>query len=151
MDMTAINSGLAALQGLVGISRTLLDVRDLAMLGAVQVDLTQRILAVQSALLELQTKQSALLEEMAELKAAGVQRERAAAERERYALHELSVGSFVYRLREGVQPPEPTHYLCQPCHDKGVKAVLERRGPMYDRGPWRQVCPVCRHAVSEGK
>jgi hypothetical protein len=38
--------------------------------------------------------------------------ENAARERERYELHEIGPGAFVYRGRDGVAPPEPLHYLC---------------------------------------
>jgi hypothetical protein len=67
------------------------------------------------------------------------------AERAMYAMHEIRPGAFAYRLLDarpnGVQ--HPTHYLCQPCYDKGAKAVLRYQPQtLYLFGKW-----LCPHAT----
>ena len=146
MDMSAVSSGIAALQGLAAISRTILDVRDFNKLAGIQVEMNQRILDVQAAMLDLQAKLATQSEALDALKAHATQLENAARERERYALHEIRPGAFVYRRREDVQPPEPPHYLCQPCFDKGIKAVLESEN-LHLHGRV-QTCPACERRIS---
>jgi len=146
MDINAVSSGIAAMQGLVGISRTLLEVRDITKLAGIQFELNQRILDVQAAMFDLQAKFQAKSDAFEALKAHATQLESAARDRERYTLHEIRAGAFVYRRREDVQPTEPIHYLCQPCFDKGVKAILEAQ----DSGVYGelQICPVCDRKIA---
>jgi hypothetical protein len=111
MDMSAGTCGMAALQGLAGISRTLLDVRDFNKLAGIQAEMTQRILDIQTAMLDLQAKLSTKADAFDALKAYATELENAARERERYALYEIRPGAFVYRRRDDVQPVEPMHSL----------------------------------------
>jgi hypothetical protein len=118
------------------------DLRDLSKIGAIQVELNQRILDVQSALLEMQEKLAAKAQAFDELKTHARELEEAARDRERYVLFPIMPGAFVYRLRDGVEPSEPVHYVCQTCFDKGVKSVLTLERHSY--GATYQTCPACR-------
>jgi hypothetical protein len=146
MDISAVSSGFSALQGLLGIAKNIVEVRDLTKLASIQVELQQRILDVQGAMLDMQEKLAAKSEALDALKAHTAKLENATRDRERYALHEISPGAFVYRRRDGVPPPEPMHYLCQPCLDKGVKAVLQLMvSGLHGK---IQNCPVCNRHIS---
>ncbi|MDD5297645.1 MAG: hypothetical protein PHU46_12100 [Rhodocyclaceae bacterium] len=78
----------------------------------------------------------------------------ALAERGRYALFEIGLGQFVYRVElpelgrndGGPAIVEPTHYLCQPCFDAGRKMVLRLYLNAAD-GPVA-VCPHCRDYIN---
>lgn len=144
MDMSAVVTRGQALTALRQIARTLLEVRDFTKLASVQTELLQRILDVQGAMLEMQVAVSSHLQTIDVLKDETAKLKRIAADRESYALHEIRRGAFVHRRPEGVGAPEPIHYLCQPCYDKGVKAVLVET---VNNGDWFQTCPICKWRV----
>jgi hypothetical protein len=144
MDMSALVAGGQALTALRQIAGALLDVHDFTKLATVQTELLQRILDVQGAMLETQVVVSSHLQTIDTLKDEIATLKKITAERESYALHEIRRGAFVYRRREGVGAPEPIHYLCQPCYDKGVKVVLVET---VNGGERYQTCPTCRWHV----
>ena len=63
-------------------------------------------------------------------------------EKERYELKELAPGTFVYRLKPGLEPSEPVHDLCPHCYQQGVKSILQGAGLSQGRKVF--VCPHCK-------
>lgn len=47
------------------------------------------------------------------------------AEKNRYALQDTGQGSLAYRLKDGVVPPEPGHWICPNCYQDGKKSILK--------------------------
>ncbi|WP_237736655.1 hypothetical protein [Delftia acidovorans] len=126
------------------IAAALVQERDREKIAALKIDLTDKILELQTKLLEVQ---SAVVLEREALRAAherirdleSDQREKA-----RYELAKLgTLGDFfAYRLRPQAElsdrASEPTHFLCQTCFDSSKKSVLVHNGEGY----WE--CLLCK-------
>jgi hypothetical protein len=149
--MSAISGLLTGLNGIRDLAGSLINLRDAQVIATVQMDLTNRILEMQSQLSEVL---AAIIEKdgtIAALDKRCRDLERKQADRERYQLSKLASNRdvFAYRLK----PPselqsdasELPHFLCQPCFDKGIKAVLIETD-FYGLARWR--CPVCKVEVS---
>jgi Asp-tRNA(Asn)/Glu-tRNA(Gln) amidotransferase C subunit len=140
MDLsTSLAVGRSCLE-LVGL---LSNERDRQKAAAIQIDLTNKILALQSQLLEVfstvvekDALVSTLSNRVREL-------ESHESEKARYELAKLgSLGEFLaYRLRSSAElserTTEPQHFLCQPCFDAGKKSVLHV-------GQYGATCPLCK-------
>lgn len=109
--------------------------RDAAKLEAATLELRSQLFAMSDIAMAYIEKNVALVTSNAALQEANAEHVRAIAEleqklveRERYALHELRPGAFVYSPKASQAAPDQSamaaHYLCQPCYDKGLKAVL---------------------------
>ena len=129
------------------IAAALVQERDREKLAALKIELTDKILDLQTKLLEVQ---SAVILERETLRTAQERlREMEGSEREkaRYELAKLgAVGDFfAYRLRPQSElverASEPTHFVCQPCFDAGKKSVL-----LVSTG--ESFCPACRLKVA---
>lgn len=156
MDMTAIASLTSAISAAREIAQGAIGIRDATLVNEVTSRLVQKLLDAQNALLahnaallQLQNEHFEAREELRKL-------QEAASERGRYALVEVSPGQFAYRVniapeQSGAGEPggaEPMHYVCQPCLDKGIKAVLNSGVHKFSTGfrkAW--ICPVCGGAV----
>ena len=115
------------------IGKTLLAIRGFNEVAPVVAKLNDELLKAQDALfrhntelLALQQKQFEITEELRKAK-------ESIAERGHYTLVEVSDRMFAYRVNippvsSDVSNPVPAqvlHHLCQPCFDKGIKAVLK--------------------------
>lgn len=137
MDISLVTGAVTAIQAARKIGSAALQVRDFNKFAGTIAEINDQLLKAQESLfahnadmLDLQQKYHEACEELRRLKAV-------AADREGYVLRELAPGVFAY-LSEG--RPEPQHYLCQPCFDKGVKSVLQDR---HNAGPVYLHCTVC--------
>jgi len=150
MDWSAISGITTSISAARDIARGMASLRDAALINERTSALLEQLLKAQegllahnTALLQLQNEHFKACEELRELK-------EAARERGRYSLVELIPGNFAYRVnitpQEGgtSEPgsPEPLHYVCQGCFDKGIKAVLQHRRLHLRGDTWR--CPLCR-------
>src|SRR5690348_15984493 len=77
------------------------------------------IIDVQQHVVEAQQGLSAALHRINELEQEIARLEDWSAEKKRYELAEAGRGSFAYRLKEGVESPEPPHWICPQCYQKG--------------------------------
>lgn len=134
MDLTSIITALSSLNVAKDAAQAALAVRDFNAASSAIARITDELIKAQQGLLaqnavmaELQLELAKKRDELAELK-------KAADERARYSLVELSEGVFVYRLNQGQEGgqisgpngPEPIHHLCQTCFDQGIKSVLQQ-------------------------
>lgn len=153
MDATALGVVATSLGIAKDIGKAMIGVRDSNLIAEKLSALNDQLLKAQDALLahnaamfQLQNEHFQAREDLRKL-------QEAAAERGRYSLVEIAPGNFAYRAyvapTQGTpgQPvaPESAHYLCQPCYDNGVKAVLGLEGGGY--APFVQRCPICRHGI----
>lgn len=147
MDFSSIATAIASLKSAQELATATLSVRDFNQSAAAIAQINEKLLAAQQGLLahntmllQLQSEHFQTTQELRELK-------ESITDKNRYLLFDLGGGVFVYRVngtpQEGGtgQPglAEPPHYVCQPCLDKGDKAVLQGRN-----GFWH--CPLCRQA-----
>lgn len=88
-------------------------------------DAQGKLLEITTAALSLSQTNIALTDEIRALKDAAHELEVKARDRQGYALAEVCPGAHAYKSQPGEEGADiPLHYLCQPCYDKGVKAVL---------------------------
>jgi len=65
---------------------------------------------------------------------------------QRYQLFEIASGVHAYKLKPGVQPPEPSHMLCANCYSKRQKSILQHLN-QNEYGQWF-ICHNCKSEVS---
>jgi hypothetical protein len=145
MDLALINTAFASLTHIRQLGEAMKDIRDFNLVAAQVAEINSQLLKAQESLFahsaqmhDLQAKYHGVSEELRKANDA-------LAERGKYQLHELSPGVLVYRCVEGEQP---AHHLCQPCFDKGTKAVLQRHVR------WSAVsldCPICDKQFHTGE
>lgn len=138
MDLSSISIAVSSLMQAKEIGQAALAFRDFNETAGAITQINEKLLKAQDGLfahntqlMELQQKYFEATDELRKLK-------EAIAERGRYSLFEFTAGSFVYRVNvapesSGTGDPgraEPEHYVCQPCFDRGVKVVLQRRNSM---------------------
>lgn len=144
MDVSTISASVGAVVEIAGL---LIKERDRQKAAAIQIDFTDKVIQLQTQVLEVmetvinQQRRIAALE----------QRERellaSAAEKERYELTKLGMEGqfFAYRERgagEGEQGGgQAVAFFCQPCFEGGKKFALNDNGDGY---VW---CPVCKHGA----
>ena len=143
MDFAAILAGLKGLYDLLDTSKQREAVRvverEVAELQAQVLNLTQAQLAQSEKNQALLRENEALRKEMAELR-------ESAHDRERYELLSPAPGLLVYALKAPERGVEASHWLCQKCYGKGVKAALQDLEATH-ADPSRRfvtlVCPEC--------
>lgn len=153
MDWTAVSTMGTSLGVAMDIARSLMGLRDQALVGEkiaalndVLLKAQEQLLAHNAALLQLQNENFEAREEIRELK-------EAARERGRYTLVEVASGQFAYRVnvapqQSGPTEPscaEPEHHLCQRCFDGGSKVVLQRL--MVADGVSALCCSACEQRI----
>jgi hypothetical protein len=145
-DMTLIAGTVSSLKSAYDFSKTLLGIRDAAMLNAKVIELQQMILSAQSNALTTQSDMTTLLEEKRALEnQVAVLKTWDETEKLRYELKSVE-GVFIYALKPQAQGVEPPHWICAACYGNQKKSVLQRGGtPMNGRWPW--LCPSCKTAV----
>ena len=84
------------------------------------------LIDIQRYVVEAQQGLSASLTKIDELEKEIVRLEDWSANKERYELADTGQGSLAYRLKEGVEPPEPSHWICPQCYEDGKKSILKQ-------------------------
>lgn len=135
-EITAAIQSVKALNDLVKASR---DLRNYNELASAVAEVNGKLMEAQSAFFSIYEKQKELEKEVMDLK----NWER---EAERYELSQIAPGVFAYKLKAGVQPPEPSHMLCTNCYNERRKSILqlEFKNQFVERY-------ICHHCKSEIK
>lgn len=124
--MLEITAALGAVRTAVDIARMAVDARDDARAKQAIAEIQMKLLDVMSAALAVSEKAAALQAALVESQDAHRQLKAAVAEKEACTLAEIRPGGYAYSsklLQEGNYQHTP--YFCQPCYDKGVKALLK--------------------------
>jgi hypothetical protein len=106
----------------------------------------QAVINVQRHVIEAQTGLSVSLKRIDELEAEIVRLEDWSAEKQRYELADTGQGSVAYKLKEGVEPPEPQHWICPQCYQDGKKSILKHES-LPIGGADTLVCNRCGYDV----
>ena len=126
--LAEIATGVGALKSLSdiikGLSGTITDQR----VKEIKVDLLDKIIDAQGALLAAQESQSTLTKRIEQLETELVGLKNWDAEKANYELKDLYGGRFVYLHKEAVNKAENRHFLCTKCFDKGHRSILQNRG-----------------------
>ena len=112
-----------------------IEVRDTIKFGEEVGKLHGQILAAMSGAVAAKTDQSALLDEVRDLKKRVADLEGWEAEKERYELVELAPSVLAFRVKPSMQAGEPVHYICATCYNAGKKNFLKQiiHGPNYNK------------------
>ncbi len=98
--------------------------------------ITELTLELQQKLIDAQQAQSALLNDLLDLKSEMMQMDRRLELETRYQLHETPAGAQVLVLRPERHDGEPLHYICPTCADAAKKSILQPQGT-------GKRCPAC--------
>lgn len=109
--------------------------------------------AVNAAIIDLQRHTvdaqrglSASLETIGELEKEIVRLKDWSAEKQNYELADTGQGSLAYKLKDGVEPPQPAHYICPQCYEDGKKSILKHEALPIGRAD-TLVCTRCNFDV----
>ena len=100
------------------------------------------VIDIQRLTLDAQRALSASLDQIDELEKEIVHLKDWSAEKEGYELADAGQGSLAYRLKEGVEPPRPAHWICPHCYEKGEKSILKHEHLAIGRAD-TLVCHPC--------
>ena len=131
----AYDSAKAAFQIAEGIS----SLKTEAAVNTAVIDLQRHVVDAQRGL-------SASLETIDELEKEIVRLKDWAAEKQNYELAVTGQGSLAYKLKEGVEPPQPAHWICPQCYEDGKKSILKHETLPVGRAE-TLVCHRCGYDV----
>lgn len=122
MDIAAAISSTATM---LGLAKSAIAARDESKAQQAITEVQLKLLEVSNAALSLSQTNIALTDEIRTLKDKARQLEMKASERDGYTLTEACPGTYAYKSSHDQDAGNTkSHYLCQPCYDKGVKSVL---------------------------
>lgn len=102
----------------------------------------QAVIEVQRLIIEAQQGLSVSVRQIEKLEADIARLKDWSAQKERYELADTGQGSLAYKLKEGVEPPEPTHWICPHCYEDGRKSILKHESLFVGRAE-TLVCHRC--------
>ena len=140
-EITGVVQSVKALNDLIKAARDLKNFNELV---AAVSEVNSKLMEAQSAALLAQEKQSSFANRISELEKEIMDLKNWERDTQRYELSEIASGIFAYKLKPGMQPPEPTHMLCANCYSNHQKSILQLRNK-NQFGQWY----VCHHCKSE--
>ena len=126
-------TGLGLFKTMLDMAKGLKNMNDAAIRNAAVIELQEHILNAQE-------QQSALVDEVRNLKEQVVEMEKWDADKERYQLKEIASGQFAYALKEEASGTEPAHMLCANCYGQNQKSILQTE----IRNPGRHTVLFCQ-------
>jgi hypothetical protein len=135
MDFSLMSTAVSSLSAAKELGKAMVGVRDFNTIAGTVAQMNEQLLKAQDALFAHNTSLNELQQKYFETTEKLRTMERIMAERGRYALFEITKGSFVYRSKPAeiiandgnAVLAEPLHYVCQRCFDSGTKVVLQRK------------------------
>ena len=124
-DIAAISGLLTSLRASAELTKLLLEVRDAEKVRTTVYELQSAILSAQTSAISANSAQTELTERVRDLEKQIVEFENWKTEAERYQLHEIRAGTFVYALKPGMENGEPPHHLCSNCYQQRRKSILQ--------------------------
>lgn len=142
--VAAVNS----LKALSDIGKGLMSLHTMAEVQGKAIELNQIIFDAQQALFSAQAAQSALVNEVRDLKGQIAAMENWNAEKERYQMVSPFKGGMAYAVKKAMSNGEPPHYLCANCFQDRKRSILQN-APNKD-GWTSFVCFSCKTSFSTG-
>lgn len=132
-------TGLTIFKSMMDTARGLKDIHDATIRDQVAFTLQRQIL-------EAQTAQMALVDDVGNLKAQIAQFETWDAEKQRYELVAVRDGALAYQIKGTMQGGEPDHYICANCYERRTKSFLQ--GETWNPGRAHILsCHTCGSAI----
>ncbi len=135
-----IYGGISAFKTAFDIAKGLKDIDDATRRNAAVIELQEQILGAQAA-------QTTLIQTVDDLKKKVAAFEAWETKTERYQLHQWETGTFSYRLKDNVQPAEPSHHICSRCYEERKRFILNSDDDAYHH---RLKCPGCQTVIRIG-
>lgn len=145
IDIGSIGAAVASLKTAGEIAVALMDLKSATDIQGKVIELNQKIIAAQHQVFAANQAQTALVEEVRDLKSQIAQMKDWEAQKQRYKLAAPSDGGFVYALQKSMSDGEPPHYLCAACFKKGKPSILQGREgrPLGKDKGYARGCYVC--------
>lgn len=134
MDFSLLAAASTALSLARDMSKTAVEIRDFNQVAATIAAINDQLLKAQDSLFAHNAQLLALQQDQFEMARALKKAQEELAERDRYALFEISDRTYVLQYKGAVQVAdqglthraEPEHCICQKCFAAGIKVVLQR-------------------------
>lgn len=123
-ELTFIQQTFTSLQAASQLVKALIGVRDTALIESKMIELRDHIIEAQNGMMQSQTQQSALIQEVHALKQQIMKMEAWNKEKQRYQLVSPWPGCYVFALKESAKGFDPPHWICANCYEKGSKEYL---------------------------
>lgn len=106
-------------------------------------ELQDAVLSAQSNALAAQAQQTAMIEEIRNLKEDIARVKAWEKEKQRYKLISPWAGTVLYAVKEAASASEPPHWICTKCYEDGRKSILQAK---KTAGAWFVLaCPACKN------
>jgi len=125
IEMATISAAIGSLQSAADIAKGMIGLRDTAMIQGKVIELQSAILSAQGGALAAQSEQFTLIEKIRGLEKQIADLEAWNAQKDRYALNEISPGALAYVVKVSAQKGEPAHAICANCYEHGRKSILQ--------------------------
>lgn len=148
IDIAAIAGLTQSINAIRELAKAMVGLRDAEAFRAKAIELQEIALQAHERALDARAAQADLLEQKRALEAQIADFEAWNAEKQRYELTELAIGSLAYVVKEAVRGAEPSHWLCAACYQDRKKSILQitgARGPMGEVQIWS--CPACEATI----
>ncbi|WP_285414630.1 hypothetical protein [Variovorax sp. efr-133-TYG-130] len=147
MDITLLTGLASSLKTTYDLGVAAVGIRDANKLALTVSEMNQKLLSAQHAVFGALNESMELQKRLLESEELNKQLQAKLSERGRYSLAEVCFGNFAYvsTPNDSTPNPEPVHYVCQACFDKGQKSVLR-----YLHGANNSaylLCPSCTSQI----
>lgn len=142
MDIALFHGTIASLRLAGEITQGFLKLKSLSEVQGKVIELQSVILSAQSSALEANAQQTAMVEEIRNLKEEIAHIKAWEKEKQRYKLISPLPGTVLYALKEECSASEPPHWICTKCYEEGRKSILN---PQKNKAAlYVFICPVCK-------
>jgi hypothetical protein len=135
--MTEIIAFAGAVSHVTNIAKAIFDTRDELKLRELKLEFSAALLDLHHKQLKIAQDYQAVLESNEAIKKQLATYEQWQQESDRYKLHQLEPGIFVYALKPEFATTQPAHWLCTTCYQDRQKSILHRQS----KGSDILICP----------
>jgi hypothetical protein len=141
MDISIFQGTITGLKLAGDIAKSLFELKSISDVQAKVVELQSVILSAQNSALAANTHQTAMIEEIRNLKEEIARVKAWEKEKQRYKLIQPWSGTVLYALKKDCSVSEPPHWICTKCYEDGRKSILN---PQKKDGWYVFTCPACK-------
>jgi predicted P-loop ATPase len=146
-DMSAIATALSSLNAAKDIAQAMIALRDREAFQSKLLEFQSKLLDANSAAFAAQDERSALLESIRNLEKEVASLEAWDAEKQRYELKDVGLGTLAYVVKESMRGAEPPHQICAACYQHRKKSILQPCEINHDN---LLICPECKTQIKIG-
>lgn len=148
VDITDIQGMVSSLQSVTEIAKTIVGLHNSSAIKAKVGELQSAVLSAQQSAMSAYSAHSTLVERVRELERQVTEMEAWETEKQRYELHQLPPGTYLYRIKPEMQGSEPMHYICANCYQSRQKSILQGGG--LSDGQETFECVRCKSRFTAG-